>query len=151
MNESLVENWNDVVDESDVVYHLGDVTHAAGHGSGEDVRGFNHWMSVLNGQIVLLRGNHDHPEETKGLPTFETATLSDGRNGHIYYLQHEPTGFDGWQIHGHVHNSDTDMYPFFSPERKTINVSVEVTGYEPVPLDEISDLVERQYEPVPTR
>jgi calcineurin-like phosphoesterase family protein len=51
MNEVLVDNWNKQVARNDVVYHLGDIF--LGQRQAENLR------SHLNGQIYLIRGNHD--------------------------------------------------------------------------------------------
>ena len=52
MNEMLVENWNDIVSPDDTVYHLGDVA----LGQIEESLGY---ISRLNGDKVLVTGNHD--------------------------------------------------------------------------------------------
>ena len=49
--------------------------------------------------------------------------------------------FDGWVIHGHVHNKELAKYPFFNPDKRTVNVSAEMIGYRPISLDEIHTLV----------
>jgi calcineurin-like phosphoesterase family protein len=49
--------------------------------------------------------------------------------------------FDGWVIHGHVHNRDPSRYPFFNPVSRMINVSAEMIGYRPISLTEIHGLV----------
>ena len=52
MNEVLINNWNSVVDEDSTVFHLGDFAWG----------GFNKWKEIrdmLNGHIVLIKGNHD--------------------------------------------------------------------------------------------
>lgn len=51
MNEALVENWNKVVPEDGIVFHLGDFAFG----------GSNVWNEItprLNGQIHLILGNH---------------------------------------------------------------------------------------------
>ena len=50
-----------------------------------------------------------------------------------------PPAFDGWVVHGHLHDSDLRRFPFFDPASRRINVSVETAGYAPVPLSEICD------------
>lgn len=45
-----------------------------------------------------------------------------------------------WIIHGHVHNNETDRYPFINGEHKTINVSSEMTKYRPVSLEYLLSL-----------
>lgn len=52
MNEMLVHNWNSVVVPDDRVFHLGDV--ALG-----PIMDSLKYISRLNGEIVLLDGNHD--------------------------------------------------------------------------------------------
>lgn len=50
MNEAIVQRWNSVVHDGDLVYHLGDVLM-----SHYDVN----ILKRLNGTIFLIRGNHD--------------------------------------------------------------------------------------------
>lgn len=56
MNEVLVENWNKRVKKGDRVYVLGDV--ALG-----DQKGTRQLLDQLNGQIYLIRGNHEKVAE----------------------------------------------------------------------------------------
>jgi calcineurin-like phosphoesterase family protein len=53
MNAVIVEKWNSVVTENDMVYHLGDFTL-------DDIDHFTKWVSRLNGNIKILPGSHDH-------------------------------------------------------------------------------------------
>ena len=52
MNETLIENWNRVVGQDDIVFHLGDFCLGGSH----------EWTKILNrlnGKIYLILGNHD--------------------------------------------------------------------------------------------
>ena len=52
MNETLIENWNRVVGQDDIVFHLGDFC----------LGGSAEWTKILdrlNGKIYLIMGNHD--------------------------------------------------------------------------------------------
>lgn len=51
MNSTIIENWNSVVKKGDTVYHLGDFS----FGDKDPY----HWLDKLNGNIILLQGNHD--------------------------------------------------------------------------------------------
>ena len=52
MNEIMINQWNEIVQDNDLVYHLGDV----GFGSVEDL---TTTVNRLNGRKVLIKGNHD--------------------------------------------------------------------------------------------
>lgn len=52
MNEALIAEWNSVVGEDDVVFHIGDFC----FGGGDKTRGI---IERLNGTIIFVMGNHD--------------------------------------------------------------------------------------------
>ncbi len=98
-DEALVENWNSLVDDEDVVYVLGDVM--LRH-SPEDVD-FGYGMSVLKrlkGKLIIIRGNHDSDARIEKYRTCENV-LSAGdaamylhypeTGGYHFYLSHYPT------------------------------------------------------------
>ncbi len=63
MNEALIENWNNVIGDGDVVYHLGDVAMGPS----------DEWDAVLkrlNGYKVLVIGNHDKVFEGAYKPSY---------------------------------------------------------------------------------
>ena len=57
MNNTIVENWNSVVNDNDTVYHLGDI--ALINSKKEDLKRVLEILKKLKGQIVFLKGNHD--------------------------------------------------------------------------------------------
>jgi len=48
MNESMIENWNNTVNDTDTVMHLGDFSFKS-----------DKFINRLNGNITLIKGNHD--------------------------------------------------------------------------------------------
>ena len=54
MNAIMVERWNNVISDEDIVYHLGDFTL-------ENLSHFTKWAGQLNGKIKILPGSHDQP------------------------------------------------------------------------------------------
>ena len=95
---------------------------------------------MLNGEIVIIKGNHDKVGEKFRIIEYE---------GYKFMLIHNPDSsltfnFDGWVIHGHHHGNYLDEYPFINPFKKRINVSVEVLDYKPVSLDLIIKLIEKE-------
>ena len=53
MDNILVKNWNSVVNDDDIVYHLGDFCWI------NKTLAWEHYLAQLNGKIVLIKGNHD--------------------------------------------------------------------------------------------
>lgn len=123
MNHHLVYNWNEVVTDSDTVFHVGDFCHGNPQW----------WIDMLNGRIEFIRGNHDRQLNL----IRESLTLL--HNGEEFLLTHYPPVKPGenWTIHGHTHNNDLVNYPLVNPALKSMNVGVEVIGYEPVLLDDL--------------
>ena len=53
MNSFMIDKWNETVSPEDTVYYLGDISY------GRDSRGPGYWLSLLNGNKILIKGNHD--------------------------------------------------------------------------------------------
>lgn len=134
MDKVLIRNWNNTIKPSDTVYYLGDLTYNLDRDTCEG------YLSELNGKIEFVKGNHDHC--MKDSPEQIIINYS----GREFLLVHDPKcrpdEYSGWTIHGHVHNSRIADYPFIDFANKTVNVCCELTGYHPVNLGEIRDLLD---------
>jgi len=99
MDEDMVKAWNDRVRPNDKVYHLGDVVMN---------RRALPILDRLNGDKVLIRGNHDIFKDEDYAPYFRSLRGYHVMNGMI--LSHIPIHSDslgrfGVNIHGHLHAS----------------------------------------------
>ena len=97
MDEEMVRRWNDRVRPGDKVYHLGDVVIN---------RRALPILSRLNGDKVLIRGNHDIFKDEDYAKYFRSLRGYHVMNGMI--LSHIPIheaslGRFGVNIHGHLH------------------------------------------------
>ena len=97
MDEHLVRVWNERVRPTDKVYHLGDVVIN---------RRALKTLSRLNGDKVLIRGNHDIFRDDEYREYFRELRAYHVMNGMI--LSHIPVheaslGRFGVNIHGHLH------------------------------------------------
>jgi len=97
MDEAMVKAWNERVRPTDKVYHLGDVVIN---------RKALKIMSRLNGDKVLIRGNHDIFKDEDYREHFRELRAYHVMNGLI--LSHIPIHEDslgrfGTNIHGHLH------------------------------------------------
>ena len=126
MDEALVKNWNSAVGPKDKVYHLGDVVIN---------KRCLQTLSRLNGDKVLIKGNHDIFQLKEYLPYFR-----DIRAYHVldrFILSHIPVHesqkerFKG-NIHGHLHESTL-------PDPWYHCVSVEQINFTPIAYDIIKE------------
>lgn len=130
MNRVTKNNWNSTVGDNERVYFLGDWSF------GRRSKPASYWKRQLKGRIVSIQGSHDRNDKWNEIEFEKTRVLHVG--GYSFLLIHNPedrkTEWQGWIIHGHVHNNKMDKYPFINGEQKTINVSAEVVNYKPVSL-----------------
>ena len=97
MDEAMVKAWNERVRPNDKVYHLGDVVIN---------RKALSIMSRLNGDKVLIRGNHDIFKDEDYTPYFRSLRGYHVMNGMILShipIHEESLGRFGVNIHGHLH------------------------------------------------
>lgn len=60
MNNTFVKNWNSVITDDDTVYHLGDL-------SFYNMTKTVEILESLNGNIILIRSNHDKDRFARSL------------------------------------------------------------------------------------
>lgn len=138
MNEMLVHNWNSVVKEKDIVYHLGDVYFDRNN---EDLN--STWMGKLNGRKRLILGNHDTGKDQRLHGMFQKISVWRMFPEFGLLLTHVPVhetslfrGATGNEddpeqlrnIHGHIHDVR-------SPSKHHRCVCVEQTNYKPVNIE----------------
>lgn len=137
MNESMIANWNKVVKSGDLVYHLGDMFMGINKNDAMNILG------RLNGDIILVMGNHDTKPSGFGKSWFDKS----GRFlmvseypiivDDFYILSHEPKYISNESpyvnIYGHVHGDD--RYKTICSNSSC--VCVERTKYSPINFDEL--------------
>lgn len=97
MDEEMIRRWNDRVKPTDKVYHLGDVVIN---------RRALPTLARLNGDKVLIRGNHDIFRDDDYRQYFRELRAYHVMNGCILShipLHPESIGRFGVNIHGHLH------------------------------------------------
>lgn len=143
MDEHMIEKHNSVVRPQDKVYFLGDVTMGK--------RGFAS-LARLNGEKVLIKGNHDKEKLSLYMQYFKDVRGSHQFDGML--LTHIPVHTNSlgrWptNVHGHLHSNvvtKTEIYsngclgPGFSrevPDTSYFCVCVEQIDYTPVSLEDL--------------
>ena len=159
METILIQNWNNTVTEKDIVYILGDFCWS---------RSESEWIRILkllNGQKVLIKGNHDLKQMSATLKNM-FADIKEYKeikeNGIKIIMSHYPIPFyrgsfneNTFMLHGHVHETtlennmlkqllDTmqvykETYPHDCNKVQIYNVGcmTDVMKYTPRTLNEI--------------
>lgn len=132
MDQALINNWNNIIRDEDIVYHLGDV------GSISHIKN-------LNGTKYLIKGNHD----TYDNDYYRSAGFKEVYDMPVildmyWMLSHEPlyinTNMPYANLFGHVHNN-----PIYNTSSKqSYCVSVERISYSPIDFDTIKQSVSQQ-------
>lgn len=133
MNEELISRWNSVVGTGDTVIHLGDF----GFGS---VGYLQSIKDRLNGEILLVRGNHDGTK-ARAMRIFGQENVRDSiaELDKSISMHHRPDDPNDWTFsyvfHGHSHNKT----PRMSWRNNTlyVNLSVEHWNYTPVEYNQL--------------
>lgn len=132
MNEHMVNCHNKVVGVNDKVYFLGDLTMRKDAAALEI-------LCRMNGEKVLIKGNHDHHTAAQYLKYFKDIR---GVDPHIkgIVLSHVPLHPDclvrwGVNIHGHLHSNRIMLGN--TPDPRYVSVCMEQIDYTPVSLEQI--------------
>jgi calcineurin-like phosphoesterase family protein len=135
MDEEMVRRWNETVRPNDKVYHLGDVVIN---------RKALKTLARLNGDKVLIKGNHDIFRLEEYTPYFRDIRAYHVMNGMI--LSHIPVHESnlyrfGTNIHGHTHSNrvmkqDTYMRREIIDPRYQC-VCVEQTDFRPILFEDV--------------
>lgn len=144
MDEFMVKAWNERVRPTDKVYHLGDCVIN---------RRCLPTLARLNGDKVLIRGNHDIFRDDEYRRYFRELRAYHVMNGCI--LSHIPIhveslGRFGVNIHGHLHANRVMMTARFTHAKKQIidpryhSVCVEQTDFAPILLEDVFKRIEAE-------
>ena len=142
MDEAMVKAWNDCVRPNDKVYHLGDVVIN---------RKALKTIGRLNGDKVLIRGNHDIFRDDEYREYFRELRAYHVMNGCILShipLHVESLGRFGVNIHGHLHANRVkkirgvdvrtgEILYSNEPDVRYHCVCVEQTDFAPILLEDV--------------
>ena len=152
MNEAIVERWNSVVKPEDIVYHLGDVM------LNDNDKGME-YLKKLNGEIHILRGNHD-TDNRIGLYAAAPNVVSTGDYATVikygkysFYLSHYPTltsNFDNnaslknhvINLFGHTHQQGN----FYQDNPYMYHVGMDSHNCYPVSIEQIIEDIKKEIE-----
>lgn len=155
MNYKLIENWNKKVPHDGLVFHLGDFAWG----------GYDNWKNIrsqLNGEIVLIKGNHDiknmSAKAEEELFKFTTQQMLIEIEGRKIYLNHypflcyagvyrDPNGLV-YQAYGHIHSGPNkkgeDIPRLIHCFPTQYDVGVDNNDYTPISWYELNGKIQKQ-------
>ena len=134
-DEMLVQRWNRVVRPGDTIYHLGDFA-LVKYVDTETI--VTQLLSRLNGQVHLIKGNHDRGGALKA----PFVTINDIKRvkigGQLIYCCHyamrvwNQSHYGSYHLYGHSHGSLEDL-----KHSRSFDVGVDCWNYAPVSFEEV--------------
>lgn len=153
MDTEIIHRWNNKVKNGDLVYILGDMIWKTRNGTAADI------IRSLNGQKILIKGNHDRFIRDAGVrKTFAAikdyddicVELADGTKkrcilSHYFIPFYNAHRYGAIHLHAHSHiseehNIETKFSKWLNDNgyrNEIYNVGCMHWNYEPVTLDEI--------------
>ena len=153
MDEELIRRWNNKVGKGDITYVLGDMIWKPRNDDAASI------IKRLNGQIILIKGNHDkflHNSAVKKLfaaikegdnikVTLEDGSIKQCILNHHFIPLYDRHKYGAIMLHAHSHTSEeaaiereiADMLNERGFRNEIYNVGCMYWNYEPVTLDEI--------------
>ena len=143
MNNWMISKWNEKIDDTDIVYHLGDFAiEKKDRESGE--RAIKKILPQLRGQKILIAGNHDEAYlKIYNKYFIEILNYYElNANGKKLILFHYPieewNGFfrDSIHLHGHQHGNNV-------LKKNRLDVGVDLHNFMPLSFAEMIEAVQK--------
>ena len=142
MHKTIIQNWNSVVNDNDVVFYLGDLCFGRPEWA-------NNIVHTLKGKIHYIMGNHDKYKDIANYGRFESINdlvdlkiTSQNFKGDIHFvLCHYPiyswnkAHHGSYMIHGHSHMGLSNGE--FHKDKRIFDVGCNGWDYTPVSYQEI--------------
>ena len=124
--KELIEKWNSVVGRDDIVYYNGDFCDC-------NVNGLCKYVLQLNGQIILVKGNHDNLLDEVYKAVFKDFADEVVLSSLGLTIHHCPGDFKTkHEIYGHVHRS---FHEYSNP--RSFCSCVQMNNGYPVSLEKV--------------
>lgn len=155
-DRALIQNWNNTVGQDDTVFHLGDFA----YGNSQFIANI---IKQLNGNIILIKGNHDLKNMNPTLYNIFSDVVYQARiliDKQTVYLNHFPfLCFDhgdinlykdnySIQLFGHVHSGpltsskDVSRLNILFPTQ--YDVGVDNNNYTPISWADVKNKIKQQ-------
>jgi calcineurin-like phosphoesterase family protein len=154
MNKAIIDNWNQVVPEDGIVFHLGDFALNA------STKSVQHILHSLNGTKYLLIGNHEKAALSKeflrnlweGIYDIAEIYVKDEeisyKEQHIMMCHYPMISWNAshrgsWQLFGHVHGGLSNK-GVINHAPTQLDVGVDCHDYKPISYQEVKEIITKQ-------
>lgn len=145
MDETILNNWNEVVPENGEVYILGDVTFGSPGYTGP-------LLSGMKGKKYLIRGNHDKTSRIKKIEhcfewikDYHELIVQEHKKKHMVVLSHYAFRVWNKSHHGSYHAFGHSHGTLKVPETSlSMDVGVDCHNFYPVSLVKFIEEMERR-------
>ncbi len=143
MDNQLIDNWNQIVKNDDLVFHLGDFAF------GRVPLDIKRYFNQLNGKIILILGNHDNKLTKEDYLKIGFQKVCDKWEGilfntycvfsHCQMLYWNKSEHGSIHMYGHQHaESDiSDKIKSIYASNRRYNVGVDLNYYKPINIFDI--------------
>lgn len=132
MDQVLIDNWNSVVTNKDIVYHLGDFSFGPAP----------LYLNQLNGTKYFVRGNHEKPLinaiGNKDIPYIRHLKIESYPQivlCHYAMKVWDKSHFDSWHLYGHSHGT-------LENDGKSFDVGVDCHNFTPISVEQIAKIMD---------
>lgn len=141
MDSKMIANWNRVVSDIDVIYHLGDFAFKGGDQNGRHL-GARDYVKHLRGTKILILGNHEKESNTAYMRMGFAGVLEEAVIKHCgvrLLLIHIPPlvipSHVDYVLAGHIHQKQPSEIGNIQEPDRILNVCVEHHHYAPLLLE----------------
>lgn len=136
MNEFMINEWNSVVNDDDIAFHLGDLSLLRP----VDSEPLSVIISRLNGKKILVKGNHDKDSNEFLIKSGFKRVCESLNLGKVFLFHYPLHGMNSEKlrdstsreishvVHGHIHTKDTPNL------ENHYNVSADRHAFKPVQM-----------------
>lgn len=132
MNHALIQNWNNVVSDDDIVIFCGDFCFARTSEAAEVTERFTR---ALKGHKIIIKGNHDFKKFRYCDVGWDAEFYQEWIFNDRFSFRHRPDNIQNdadkfdFIFYGHVHDKIIGDAPV-----NTINVCVDVNNFTPIDI-----------------
>lgn len=144
MEETMIKNWNSVVQKGDRIYYLGDFSWS------EDQGRIDRILRKLKGEKFLISGNHDSKAVIRSSYWSQVWQYRELKiEGQKIILCHYPfeewngSWRNSWHLHGHCHGN----LPV-RQDLKRLDIGVDCYDFTPISFEHVKSIMSQKLERV---